>query len=106
MVFLWVFGDDVERALGRARYLAFYLLCGAIGGLVVVGNDPHSTIELIGASGAVSGLLVGYGMAPPCPQITVLPRNIPPRINPLWVGRPVVLTPVGKLSAFSKAEVI
>ena len=55
MIFLWVFGDDIERALGRLRFLAFYLLCGVVGGLVFVVYAPQSQIELIGASGAIAG---------------------------------------------------
>src|SRR5581483_5190002 len=53
MLFLWVFGDDVDGAHGRLRFLAFYLLCAIVGGLVFVANDQHSKIELIGASGAI-----------------------------------------------------
>jgi len=105
MVFLWVFGDDVERALGRARYLAFYLLCGAIGGLVFVANDPHSTIELIGASGAIAGVVVGYVMLRPCAKITVLLGIIPLRISAYWVVGLFVLTQLWKLGASSKSEV-
>src|SRR5258708_4350567 len=60
MVFLWVFGDDVERALGRARYLAFYLLCGAIGGPVFPAHDPPFTFEPVGPSGPVPGGGVGH----------------------------------------------
>jgi membrane associated rhomboid family serine protease len=81
MVFLWVFGDDVERALGRWRYLAFYLLCGIVGGLVFIANDLHSRIELIGASGAIAGLVVAYVMLRPCAKITVLLGIIPLRIS-------------------------
>src|SRR5262249_53384101 len=55
MVFLWVFGDDVERALGRARYLAFYFLCGAIGGLAVVGNHPPSPNQPHSPSRGIAG---------------------------------------------------
>src|SRR5258708_30804297 len=55
MVFLWVFGDDVERALGRARYLAFYLLCGAIGGVGFVANKSDFSGKPICASGAIGG---------------------------------------------------
>src|SRR5919204_5085414 len=55
MIFLWVFGDDIERVLGRARYLAFYLLCGVIGGGVVLCHDPHSRNQLIWAAGAGGG---------------------------------------------------
>src|SRR5262245_64586590 len=86
MVFLWVFGDDVERALGRVRYLAFYLLCGAIGGLVFVASDPHSAIELIGASGAIDGGVVGYVVLGPCARITVLFTIIPLRVSACLVG--------------------
>ena len=98
-------GDDVERALGRARYLAFYLLCGAIGGLVFVANDPHSTIELIGASGAIAGVVVGYVMLRPCAKITVLLGIIPLRISAYWVVGLFVLTQLWKLGASSKSEV-
>ena len=85
MVFLWVFGDDVERALGRWRYLAFYLLSGVGGGLVFIANDPHSGIELIGASGAIAGVVVAYVMLRPCAKITVLLGIIPLRISAYWV---------------------
>src|SRR6516164_7056755 len=105
MVFLWVFGDDVERALGRARYLAFYLICGAIGGLVFVANDPHSTIELIGASGAIAGVVVAYVMLRPCAKITVLLAIIPLRISAYWVVGLFVITQLWKLGASSKSEV-
>jgi membrane associated rhomboid family serine protease len=105
MVFLWVFGDDVERALGRARYLAFYLLCGAIGGLVFVANDSHSTIELIGASGAIAGVVVAYVMLRPCAKITVLLTIIPLRISAYWVVGLFVISQLWNLGASSKSEV-
>ena len=53
MIFLWVFGDDVEEAMGRRRFLAFYLLCGIIGALAFFATDVHSRTPLIGASGAI-----------------------------------------------------
>jgi membrane associated rhomboid family serine protease len=105
MIFLWVFGDDLERVLGRARYLAFYLLCGAIGGLVFVANDPHSSIELIGASGAVAGVVVGYVMLRPCAKITVLIGIIPLRISAYWVVGLFVISQLWNLGASSKSEV-
>ena len=74
MIFLWVFGDDIERAVGRGRYLAFYLLCGVGGGLVFVANDPQSRIELIGASGAIAGVLGAYiTLHPNVRVLTLLP---------------------------------
>jgi membrane associated rhomboid family serine protease len=105
MIFLWVFGDDIERVLGRARYLAFYLLCGVIGGLVFVANDPHSSIELIGASGAVAGVVVGYVMLRPCAKITVLIGIIPLRISAYWVVGLFVISQLWNLGASSKSEV-
>jgi membrane associated rhomboid family serine protease len=105
MVFLWVFGDDVERALGRWRYLAFYLLCGVVGGLVFIANDLHSKIELIGASGAIAGLVVAYVMLRPCAKITVLLGIIPLRISAYWVVGLFVLTQLWNLGASSKSEV-
>jgi membrane associated rhomboid family serine protease len=105
MVFLWVFGDDVERALGRLRFLAFYLLCGILGGLVFVANDPHTRIELIGASGAIAGVVIGYIMLRPCAKITVLLGIIPLRISAYWVIGLFVITQLWNLGASSKSEV-
>jgi len=105
MIFLWVFGDDIERVLGRGRYLAFYLLCGIVGGLVFVANDPHSTIELIGASGAVAGVVVGYVMLRPCAKITVLLGIIPLRISAYWVVGLFIISQLWNLGASSKSEV-
>jgi membrane associated rhomboid family serine protease len=105
MVFLWVFGDDIERAVGRWRFLAFYLLCGVVGGLAFVANDPHSQIELIGASGAIAGVVVAYVMLRPCAKITVLLGIIPLRISAYWVVGLFVLTQLWNLGASSKSEV-
>src|SRR5262245_3317117 len=105
MIFLWVFGDDIERALGRARYLAFYLLCGIAGGLVFVVNDWHSRIELIGASGAIAGVVIAYVMLRPCAKITVLLGIIPLRISAYWVIGLFVATQLWNLGAASKSEV-
>ena len=105
MIFLWVFGDDIERALGRARYLVFYLLCGIIGGLVFVLNDWHSRIELIGASGAIAGVVIAYVMLRPCAKITVLLGIIPLRISAYWVIGLFVVTQLWSLGAASKSEV-
>ena len=99
MIFLWVFGDDVERALGRWRFLAFYLLCGVVGGLVFIANDPHSRIELIGASGAIAGVVIAYVMLRPCAKITVLLGIIPLRISAYWVVGLFVLIQLWNLGA-------
>jgi membrane associated rhomboid family serine protease len=72
MLFLWIFGDNVEDALGRGRYLAFYLLCGLFAALAQVMMAPDSFVPMIGASGAIAGVLAAYGSLYPRAPITVL----------------------------------
>jgi membrane associated rhomboid family serine protease len=60
MWFLHVFGDNVEDSLGRGRYIAFYVLCGLAAAFTQVAIDPTSRIPLVGASGAIAGVLAGY----------------------------------------------
>jgi membrane associated rhomboid family serine protease len=105
MIFLWVFGDDVERALGRGRFLLFYLLSGVIGGLFFVGYDPRSSIELIGASGAIAGVVIAYVMLRPCAKILILLGIIPLRISAYWVIGLFVITQLWNLQAASKSDV-
>jgi len=56
MLFLWVLGDNIEDAMGSVRFLFFYILCGAAGGLAHLFVYPDSVVPLIGASGAVAGV--------------------------------------------------
>jgi len=60
MLFLWIFGDNLENALGHVRYLFFYLLCGFAAAAAQVLMAPDSIIPMLGASGAISGVLGGY----------------------------------------------
>ena len=62
MWFLWLYGDNVEDAMGRFRYLLFYLICGCVGTLAHAGLNPASQVPLVGASGAISGLLFPVGV--------------------------------------------
>jgi membrane associated rhomboid family serine protease len=105
MIFLWVFGDDVEEALGRRRYLLFYLLCGVIGALAFVASDPTFEGPLIGASGAISGIVVAYAMLRPCAKVTVLVSVIPLRIRAYWVIGAFVLTQLWNLESAGKSDV-
>jgi membrane associated rhomboid family serine protease len=57
MWFLWVFGDNVEDAMGRLRFLAFYLLCGLAAALAQVLVMPFSAAPMVGAAGAIAGVL-------------------------------------------------
>jgi membrane associated rhomboid family serine protease len=60
MLYLWIFGDNVEDRVGRGRFLAFYLICGAIAALAQALPDMRSGVPMVGASGAVSGVLGAY----------------------------------------------
>lgn len=60
MLYLWIFGDNVEDCLGKIRYLLFYLLCGLVASTVHIATATGSAIPTIGASGAISGVLGGY----------------------------------------------
>ncbi|MGH7725736.1 MAG: rhomboid family intramembrane serine protease [Candidatus Eiseniibacteriota bacterium] len=71
MVYLGIFGDNVESAFGHGKYLIFYLLCGAAASLAHVFTDPASTIPSLGASGAISGVLAAYLMMFPRNRVMV-----------------------------------
>jgi len=85
MIFLFVFGDDIEELIGHWRFLAFYLACGIGAGLAFVLSAPAAQTELIGASGAVAGVIAAYLMYQPCEKVTVLLGLIPLRIRAFWV---------------------
>ena len=72
MLFLWIFGDNVEDALGHLRYLAFYLLAGIAAAAAQVAISPFSTVPMVGASGAIAGVLAAYVSLYPRAAITVL----------------------------------
>jgi membrane associated rhomboid family serine protease len=60
MLYLWIFGDNIEDRLGKILYILFYLFCGFVAGIAQVIIDPTSQIPLVGASGAIAGVLGGY----------------------------------------------
>lgn len=72
MVYLWIFGDNVEDRLGHVRYLAFYVLTGVGAGLVHAFLYPASTVPTVGASGAISGVLGGYFVLFPRARVLAL----------------------------------
>jgi membrane associated rhomboid family serine protease len=72
MIFLNVFGDNMEAAFGRIKYLLFYLVCGVAASLLQIFVDPASSIPNLGASGAIAGLLGGYLVLFPKHKIDVL----------------------------------
>ena len=72
MWFLWVFGNNVEDSMGRVRYLVFYLLCGIAAAAVQSLLDPSSPIPMVGASGAISGVMGAYVLLYPRVQVHML----------------------------------
>lgn len=79
MLFLWIFGDNLENTMGHVRYLVFYLICGILASLahvittVMFATDPSSLlIPSLGASGAISGVLGGYILLHPKRRVTVI----------------------------------
>jgi membrane associated rhomboid family serine protease len=84
MLFLWVFGNNIEDRLGRIRFLPFYLLCGILAALGQVLTDPSSLAPLIGASGAISGILGAYFLLFPRVKVLALVTIIPLRL-PAWL---------------------
>ena len=72
MLYLWIFGDNVEDRMGHGRFLAFYLLCGIAAALGQTLTVPHSQIPMVGASGAVAGVMGAYFVLYPHSRIVTL----------------------------------
>ena len=109
MIFLWVFGDNVEDAMGHVRFLIFYLLAAAAAALVHGLLIPDSEGPLIGASGAISAVVAAYFLLHPKVRVWVLvlwriPLPLPAAI-PLafWIGQQFYMLVVGRDSAVSWA---
>ena len=92
MLFLWIFGDNIEDRLGHIRYAIFYLLCGVIASLAHVfttaalaGDQSSMLVPSLGASGAISGVLGGYILLHPSRRVTVLLFNFLTGV-PAWVA--------------------
>nr|TFG55562.1 MAG: rhomboid family intramembrane serine protease [Hyphomicrobiales bacterium] len=89
MLYLWIFGNNVEDALGHTRYLIFYFVCGLVAALTQGMLNPGSYIPVVGASGAISGVLAAYLLIFPRARVTVIvPLGIllyPLKISALYV---------------------
>jgi membrane associated rhomboid family serine protease len=104
MLILWILGDNVEDAFGHAGFLVFYLVCGAIAALAHIAMSPGSNVPLVGASGAIAGVMGAYVLMYPKARITTLLGFIIPIRLQAWVflGGWLVLqflslrTPVGE----------
>jgi membrane associated rhomboid family serine protease len=72
MLYLWIFGDNIEDSMGHVRFVVFYLLCGVAAVLAQSLPDVHSQIPMIGASGAISGVLGAYLILFPRARVLVM----------------------------------
>jgi membrane associated rhomboid family serine protease len=111
MLFLWIFGDNVENRIGHLRYLIFYLVCGLIASLAHVavtyalGQDRQ--VPSLGASGAISGVLAAYVVLFPQRRVTVIMFRVITQVPSivaigLWFGLQL-LSGIGMLGAGAKA---
>ncbi|MBI2835934.1 MAG: rhomboid family intramembrane serine protease, partial [Acidobacteria bacterium] len=74
MLYLWIFGDNVEDRMGHARFLVFYIVCGVAAALAQVLSSPHSLVPMVGASGAIAGVMGAYFVLFPHSRVlTLLP---------------------------------
>ncbi|MBS1817408.1 MAG: rhomboid family intramembrane serine protease [Acidobacteria bacterium] len=72
MWYLWIFGDNVEDRMGHGRFIVFYLLCGCVAAFGQILLDPESTVPMIGASGAIAGVMGAYFVLYPQSRVLTL----------------------------------
>ena len=107
--FLWIFGNNIEDSMGHGRFLAFYLLCGVAAALLQVAVSPQSAIPMVGASGAISGVMGAYLVLYPRVKVYTF---VPIGIIPLSIALPawtmllywMALQLLGGLVGFLSAE--
>lgn len=96
LLFLWIFGDNIEDRLGHIRYVIFYLVCGIAAALGQIVMDSGSVIPMLGASGAISGVLGGYVLLFPHRRVKAFIfrflTDVPAYVAiGLWIGYQLVL---------------
>ena len=75
MLYLWIFGDNIEKRAGHVRFLIFYIVCGIAAGLAHIAFNSGSVVPTVGASGAISGVLGGYLVLFPRNRVRVFTRG-------------------------------
>src|SRR5260370_7405797 len=98
MLFLWIFGDNVEDFFGHVGYFFFYLVCGIGAGLLHVLFNFYSSVPAVGASGAISGVMGAYMLLYPrariLPLVFLFPLPVPPAVFPRFCYVTQSLAPV------------
>ena len=95
LLFLWVFGDNLENLLGHVRYAAFYIVCGLAAAVAQISMDTSSVVPMLGASGAISGVLGGYLLLFPTRRVRALIFNFLTEVPAfvalgLWIGFQII----------------
>jgi len=85
MLYLWIFGNNIEDAMGHGKFTLFYFACGIIAGLTMILVDPNSHTPVVGASGAISGVLASYMLLYPRARVRVWLVVWPVWIRAVWV---------------------
>ena len=105
MLFLWIFGDNVEHRIGHLPYLAFYLVAGLIASVAQILVNTDSVIPTLGASGAISGVLGAYLVMFPTNRVTVLMLRFPMRVPAIVaIGLWAVLQFISGIGAFALTD--
>lgn len=86
MLFLWIFGDNIENRIGHVRFAIFYLICGIAAAFGQILMDTGSVIPMLGASGAISGVLGGYVLLFPTNRVRVIIVRFMVQTVPAWVA--------------------
>jgi membrane associated rhomboid family serine protease len=105
MLFLWIFGDNVEHRIGHLPYLAFYVVAGLIASFAQILIDTDSIIPTLGASGAISGVLGAYLVMFPTNRVTVLMLRFPMQVPAIVaIGLWAVFQFINGIGAFAVTE--
>ena len=105
MLYLWIFGDNLERVMGAARYAVFYIVCGIAAGLAHILFAGGSAVPSVGASGAISGVLGGYLLLFPQNRVKVLTRGGVASVPAIVVlGMWIVIQLVSQLGAIAETS--
>lgn len=105
MLFLWIFGDNVEHRIGHIPFLAFYLVAGVVASFAQILTNTDSIIPTLGASGAISGVLGAYLVMFPTNRVTVLFLRFPMRVPALVaIGLWALFQFINGIGAFAVTE--
>ena len=105
MLYLWIFGDNLERVMGAAKYVVFYIVCGIAAGLAHILFAGGSAVPSVGASGAISGVLGGYLLMFPNNRVKVLTRGGVASVPALVVlGMWIVIQLVSQLGSIAETS--